>query len=127
MNSNRKKRKNSKKDTDENGRRWERPKGYRKRYESGGAERGNAYGPASTSLSPSCMRSTSPSQPRTGARSPQVCLVDKGFRDNSYRGHASYLEANLGSLHACGLKDIPSKSCLHAATKRLAGRQDMLT
>ena len=127
MNSNRKKKMRSKRDANKEGKKWVRPKGYCKRYERRRSGEGKRVRTGIHSLTALLYEIHNPQSGRDRREiSYTVCLIDKEFRGNSYREHTSYLEANQGSLHICGLKEVPSKSCLHAAAKRLAGRQAML-
>ena len=133
MNSNRKKRKaknRAKEDKDkdkENKEKWVRPKGYSKEYEVRRSGEGKRVSIRIRSLATTLYEIFKPKSDK-GRReiSYLICLMDKEFRGNSYREHVSYLEANPGSLHVCGLKAVPSKSCLHAAAKRLAEKQEVL-
>ena len=131
MNSNRKKRKaknRAKKDKDkENKEKWVRPKGYSKEYEARRSGEGKRVSIGIRSLATTLYAIFKPKSDKDRREiSYLICLMGKEFRGNSYREHVSYLEANPGSLHVCGLKAVPSKSCLHAAAKRLAGRQEFL-
>ena len=131
MNSNRKKRKaknRAKEDKDkENKEKWVRPKGYSKEYEVRRSGEGKRVSIRIRSLATTLYEIFKPKSDKDRREiSYLICLMDKEFRGNSYREHVSYLEANPGSLHVCGLKAVPSKSCLHAAAKRLAEKQEVL-
>ena len=131
MNSNRKKRKaknRAKEDKDkENKEKWVRPKGYSKEYEVRRSGEGKRVSIRIRSLATTLYKIFKPKSDKDRREiSYLICLMDKEFRGNSYREHVSYLEANPGSLHVCGLKAVPSKSCLHAAAKRLAEKQEVL-
>ncbi len=126
MNSNRKKRKTKSTDQ-ENKKKWIRPKGYSKEYEIRRSGEWKRVATNIRSLTTTLYKICKPRSDKDRRRiSYLICLADKEFRGNSYREHVSYLEANPGSLHVCGLKAVPSKSCLHAAAKHLAEQQEML-
>ncbi len=131
MNSNRKKRKaknRAKEDKDkENKEKWVRPKGYSKEYEVRRSGEGKRVSIRIRFLATTLYEIFKPKSDKDRREiSYLICLMGKEFRGNSYREHVSYLEANPGSLHVCGLKAVPSKSCLHAAAKRLAEKQEVL-
>ena len=126
MNSNRKKKK-AKNSDKENKKKWVRPKDYSKKYEIRRSGEGKRVINSLRSLTATLYEICKPKSDKDRRMiSYLICFVDKEFRGNSYREHVSYLETNPGSLHVCGLKAVPSKSCLHAAAKRLAGRQEFL-
>ena len=126
MNSNRKKRR-AKNTDQENKKKWTRPKGYSKEYEMRRSGEGKRVINGIRSLTTTLYEIFKPKSDKDRREiSYLICLMDKEFRGNSYREHVSYLEANPGSLHVCGLKAVPSKSCLHAAAKKMAEKQEIL-
>ena len=126
MNSNRKKRKAKNRDKEDK-KKWVRPKGYSKKYEMRRSGEGKRVSIGILALTTILYEICKPKSDKDRRMiSYLICLMDKEFRGNSYREHVSYLEANPGSLHVCGLKAVPSKSCLHAAAKRLAEKQKIL-
>ena len=112
------KRKKHCKSKSNNDKKWERPAGYYKEYET--RRRGEGHVTrlrikALTSLLSEIYPSATPDKTRMIPY--MVCLADREFRCHSYRQHVSYLQTHQGTLHMYGLKTVPSKSCLqHVAT-----------
>ena len=53
-----------------------------------------------------------------------LCLADMVFRDNSLRGHVSYMNDHPGTEYAYGLKKVPSKSGMHDWAREFSGMMD---
>ncbi len=53
-----------------------------------------------------------------------LCLVDMVFRDNSLRGHVTYMNDHPGTEYAYGLKKVPSKSGIHDWAMEFSGMMD---
>ena len=101
---------------------WGRPKGYYCRYERERRGEGKRIQIRTKALLTPLNDIYEP-RPATEKRmiSYMACLVDKEFCGHSHRSHVSYIESHRGLLHMCGLKRVPSKSCLHHAAVVLAG------
>ena len=104
-----------------NDKKWERPAGYYKEYET--RRRGEGHVTrlrikALTALLSEIYPSATPDKVRMIPY--MVCLADREFRCHSYRQHVSYLQTHQGTLHMYGLKTVPSKSCLHQVATVIA-------
>ncbi len=106
---------------------WTRPKGYGAEYEEKRRDEGKR-----TRMSLKYLRCIVHEylQPQTKKELEYagriLCLLDMAFRRLSYRGYVSYLETNTGSMYMCGLKKVPSKSCLHETAKICAQNMELL-
>ncbi len=104
-----------------NDKKWERPAGYYKEYET--RRRGEGHVTrlrikALTALLSEIYPSATPDKVRMIPY--MVCLADREFRCHSYRQHVSCLQTHQGTPHMYGLKTIPPKSCLHHAATIIA-------
>ena len=104
-----------------NDKKWERPAGYYKEYET--RRRGEGHVTrlrikALTSMLSEIYPSATPDKTRMIPY--MVCLADREFRCHSYRQHVSYLQTHQGTLHMYGLKTVPSKSCLQNVATTIA-------
>ena len=97
-----------------NDKKWERPAGYYKEYETRRRGEGRVTRlriKALTALLSEIYPSATSGKVRMIPY--MVCLADREFRCHSYRQHVSYLQTHQGTLRMYGLKTVPSKFCLH--------------
>ncbi len=101
---------------------WERPAGYYKEYETRRRGEGRVTRLRIKALAALLSEICSPAVPGMARMIPyMVCLADREFRCHSYRRHVSYLQTHQGTLRMYGLKTVPSKSCLHHAATIISG------
>ncbi len=100
---------------------WERPAGYYKEYETRRMGEGHTTRLRIKALAALLSEIYPLAIPDKTRMIPyMVCLADREFRCHSYRQHVSYLQTHQGTLHMYGLKTVPSKSCLHNAATTIA-------
>ena len=100
---------------------WERPAGYYKEYETRRGGEGHVTRLRIKALA-ALLSEIYPSATSGKVRMIpyMVCLADREFRCHSYRQHVSYLQTHQGTIRMYGLKTVPSKSCLHHAATIIA-------
>ncbi len=100
---------------------WERPAGYYKEYETRRRGEGHTTRLRIKALTALLLEIYPLATSGNVRMIPyMVCLADREFRCHSYRQHVSYLQTHQGTLHMYGLKTVPSKSCLHHVSAIIA-------